>query len=45
MPLDERQGRHSALVKVLSANDIKHWGARFVAELTEPADAHLAAAE
>jgi trehalose 6-phosphate synthase len=39
MPLDERCGRHSALVKVLSENDIKDWGPRFVAALTNPAEA------
>src|SRR5207342_2432591 len=37
MPLDERRGRHDALVKVLSENDIKDWGARFIAALTRPA--------
>jgi trehalose 6-phosphate synthase len=36
MPLDERRGRHEALVKILSDNDIKHWGPRFVAALTRP---------
>ena len=28
MPLEERQARHGSLVKVLSENDIKHWGTR-----------------
>src|SRR4029079_14691935 len=37
MPLDERQARHSNMVKVLSENDIKGWGARFIAALTRPA--------
>jgi trehalose 6-phosphate synthase len=37
MPLEERRARHSALVKILSENDIKHWGERFVATLTRPA--------
>jgi trehalose 6-phosphate synthase len=37
MPLDERRGRHGTLVKILSDNDIKHWGERFVAALTRPA--------
>jgi trehalose 6-phosphate synthase len=39
MPLDERRGRHSTLFNVLSENDIKDWGARFVAALTNPTDA------
>jgi trehalose 6-phosphate synthase len=34
MPLEERQARHSSMVKVLSENDIKDWGARFIASLT-----------
>jgi trehalose 6-phosphate synthase len=38
MPLDERRGRHSTLVNVLSENDIKDWGARFVAALTNPTE-------
>jgi trehalose 6-phosphate synthase len=36
MPLDERRGRHDALVKILSDNDIKHWGLRFVEALLRP---------
>jgi trehalose 6-phosphate synthase len=36
MPLDERRSRHSALVKVLCENDIKHWGTRFIGALTCP---------
>ncbi len=38
MPLDERRGRHGTLVKVLSENDIKDWGPRFIAALTNPAE-------
>ena len=37
MPLDERRARHDALIKVLSENDVKHWGERFVTTLTQPA--------
>jgi trehalose 6-phosphate synthase len=37
MPLEERKARHGSLVKVLSENDVKHWGTRFVAALTRPA--------
>jgi len=37
MPLEERQARHGAMVHVLSQNDIKHWGTRFIAALTRPA--------
>jgi trehalose 6-phosphate synthase len=36
MPLEERRARHGALLKVLSDNDIKHWGERFIAALTQP---------
>ena len=36
MPLDERRARHEALIKVLSENDIKYWGERFVAALNRP---------
>ena len=36
MPLDERRARHGSMVKVLSENDIKHWGTRFIAALTGP---------
>jgi trehalose 6-phosphate synthase len=56
MPLEERKARHGSLVKVLSANDIKDWGTRFIAALMRPAPVgvasrvvgagpHLAAAE
>jgi trehalose 6-phosphate synthase len=37
MPLDERKARHGALIKVLSENDIKHWGTRFITALARPA--------
>jgi trehalose 6-phosphate synthase len=36
MPLDERRARHGELMKVLSENDIKHWGTRFIMALTRP---------
>jgi len=36
MPLDERRARHDALFQVLSANDIKFWGERFLTALTRP---------
>jgi len=36
MPVEERKARHSSLVKVLSENDIRDWGNRFVATLTRP---------
>jgi trehalose 6-phosphate synthase len=42
MPLDERQARHSNMFKVLSENDIKDWGTRFIASLTRPAPAPVA---
>jgi trehalose 6-phosphate synthase len=55
MPLEERKARHGALLKVLSDNDIRHWGDRFIAAVTrpargpdirsEPAGPYLAAAE
>jgi trehalose 6-phosphate synthase len=37
MPLDERRARHDALFRVLLANDVKLWGERFLAALTQPA--------
>ncbi len=43
MPLDERKSRHAELVRVLSNNDIKFWGDRFVSALTQP-EPDLAAA-
>jgi trehalose 6-phosphate synthase len=53
MPLEERQARHNSLVKVLSENDVKDWGPRFIRALTRPtpvpraaaAGSYLAAAE
>ena len=36
MPLEERQARHTALIGVLTANDIKDWGNRFVEALQQP---------
>jgi len=33
MPLDERKARHAEMINVLSANDIKHWGERFLTAL------------
>ncbi len=43
MPVEERRSRHAELFRVLSENDIKFWGERFIAELTRP-EAGLAAA-
>ena len=37
MPVEERKARHSSLIKVLSENDIRDWGNRFIAALTRPA--------
>ena len=36
MPLEERKARHHEMIKMLSVNDIKHWGERFLAALTRP---------
>jgi trehalose 6-phosphate synthase len=36
MPLEERRVRHDELVEVLSRNDIKFWGERFISALTRP---------
>jgi trehalose 6-phosphate synthase len=36
MSLDERRARHDALYRVLSGNDIKFWGERFLTALTRP---------
>jgi trehalose 6-phosphate synthase len=36
MPIDERRGRQSELIKILSQNDIKFWGERFIIALTRP---------
>jgi trehalose 6-phosphate synthase len=33
MPLEERQGRHNEVFRVLSENDIKYWGERFISAL------------
>ena len=35
MPLEERRGRHAETIRVLSENDIKFWGERFIAALTD----------
>jgi trehalose 6-phosphate synthase len=34
MPLEERRGRHAEMFKVLTENDIKFWGERFIDTLT-----------
>ena len=44
MPLDERQGRHAEMIKVLTENDIKFWGERFIETLRQPAKVTGAAA-
>ncbi len=36
MPLEERQGRHGELFRVLSENDIEFWGERFIGALALP---------
>jgi trehalose 6-phosphate synthase len=36
MPLDERRARHRDLLDVLSENDVKYWGSRFIDALTMP---------
>jgi trehalose 6-phosphate synthase len=36
MPLEERKARHHEMIKMLSVNDLKHWGERFLAALTRP---------
>ena len=43
MPLDERVGRHTELIKVLTKNDIKFWGERFIRALTQRSGALAAA--
>ena len=43
MPLDERRARHREIIKVLSENDIKFWGERFIEALTQPNGALVAA--
>jgi trehalose 6-phosphate synthase len=35
MPLEERRGRHAEMIKVLTQNDIKFWGERFIEARTE----------
>ncbi len=37
MPLEERQSRYQSMFKVLSANTIQSWAARFLGELARPA--------
>ena len=44
MPLVERQGRHSEMIKVLTENDIKFWGERFMETLRHPGKVTGAAA-
>jgi trehalose 6-phosphate synthase len=44
MPLDERQGRHHEMIKVLTENDIKFWGERFIERLRHPGKVTGAAA-
>jgi trehalose 6-phosphate synthase len=39
MPLEERRARHRDMFKVLSDNDMKFWGARFITALTRPPSA------
>jgi trehalose 6-phosphate synthase len=36
MPLEERRARHTKMYQVLCANDVKYWGERFMATLTQP---------
>jgi len=36
MPIEERRARHSDIFKVLSDNDMKFWGTRFITALTRP---------
>jgi len=36
MPLEERRARHRDILDVLSENDIKFWGSRFIEALTNP---------
>jgi trehalose 6-phosphate synthase len=42
MPIEERIARHKDLIKVLSENDVKRWGERFVAALNQPVRAPTA---
>jgi trehalose 6-phosphate synthase len=39
MPLEERRTRHQALFRLISENDLRSWGERFLATLTPPTDA------
>jgi trehalose 6-phosphate synthase len=41
MPLEERRSRHKTLFHVISENDLKSWGERFLATLTKAADLPL----
>jgi len=41
MPLEERRSRHEALFQVISYNDLKSWGERFLDALTNAADLSL----
>ena len=41
MPLEERRSRHETLFHVISENDLKSWGERFLATLTKAADLPL----
>ena len=36
MPIDERRGRQSELLNILSQNDLKLWGERFITSLARP---------
>jgi trehalose 6-phosphate synthase len=36
MPLEERRARHAKMFQVLSVNDVKYWGERFITTLTRP---------
>jgi trehalose 6-phosphate synthase len=36
MPVDERRGRQSELLNILSQNDLKFWGERFITALSRP---------
>jgi trehalose 6-phosphate synthase len=38
MPLEERRQRHEALFHVISENDIRSWGERFLSTLTQEGD-------
>jgi trehalose-6-phosphate synthase len=36
MPIDERRGRQNELLNILSQNDLKLWGERFITSLARP---------